>query len=82
LLDHGASLLNPGGRLSLVDFGQQERLPGAFRTLLFAWLAKFDVTPRADLPTAVEAAALRRNMAPYWQPKLRGYAWSVRIERI
>ena len=80
-LDHGASLLNPGGRLSLVDFGQQERLPEAFRALLFAWLAKFDVTPRADLPTAVEAAAIRRSLAPHWQPKLRGYAWSARIDR-
>ena len=80
-LDHGASLLNLGGRLSLVEFGQQARLPDAFRTLLFAWLAKFDVTPRADLPTAVEATANRRNLAPHWQPKLRGYAWSARIER-
>ena len=81
MLDHGASLLNPGGRLSLVDFGQQERLPGAFRAFLLAWLAKFDVTPRADLSTAVETTALRRRLAPHWQPKLRGYAWSARIER-
>jgi len=80
-LDHGASLLNPGGRLSLVDFGQQERLPETFRALLFAWLAKFDVTPRADLPTAVKAAADRWNLAPHWLPKLRGYAWSARLER-
>lgn len=79
-LDHGAGLINPGGRLSLLDFGQQERLPTAFRVLLFSWLVKFDVAPRADFPGAVEAAALRRNLSPHWQSKLRGYAWSAGLD--
>jgi hypothetical protein len=42
--------LAPGGRLHMVDFGQLERLPSPFRTLLFAWLRRFHVSPRADLP--------------------------------
>lgn len=80
-LDHGADLLNSGGRLSMVDFGQQERLPKPFRAMLFAWLAKFDVTPRADLRGMVETTAVRQNLAAQWKPKLRGYAWSASIER-
>ncbi len=80
-LDHGAGLLHPGGRLSMVDFGQQERLPSPFRAMLFAWLAKFDVTPRADLRGTAETTAARRNLSAHWKPKLRGYAWSASIER-
>jgi len=45
----GAAGLRPGGRIHVVDFGQQERLPGWFGRLLFAWLKSFHVTPRADL---------------------------------
>ena len=52
-LAHGASLLAPGGRLSLVDFGQQDGLPRRFRTLLFAWLRTFHVHPPTDLADAV-----------------------------
>lgn len=80
-LDHGAGMINPGGRLSIVDFGQQEGLPRTFRSLLFAWLGKFDVTPRADLPAALKAAATRRNLVVHWQPKLNGYAWSATLKR-
>lgn len=39
----------PGGSLQIVDFGDQARLPRAFRALLNRWLALFDVTPRPDL---------------------------------
>ncbi|MAC78349.1 MAG: SAM-dependent methyltransferase [Rhodobacteraceae bacterium] len=43
----------PGGRLLIVDFGDQVALPRAFRTLLRAWLAKFHVSPREDLQTVL-----------------------------
>lgn len=78
-IDHVAGLMAPGGRLLLVDFGQQERLPDAFRTLLFAWLAKFDVTPRAGLERALADAAAARGLDLEWSPKLRGYAWSAQL---
>ena len=51
--------LAPGGRLDVVDFGQQERLPRWFRGVLFAWLAKFDVAPRPDLLAAIDEIAPR-----------------------
>jgi S-adenosylmethionine-diacylgycerolhomoserine-N-methlytransferase len=80
-LDHAATLLSRGGRLALVDFGQQEHLPAGFRALLFTWLAKFDVTPRADLRRATETTAAHQGLAVHWQPRLRGYAWSAQLAR-
>jgi S-adenosylmethionine-diacylgycerolhomoserine-N-methlytransferase len=80
-LAHAARQLNPGGRLDLVDFGQQERLPTGFRALLFAWLAKFDVSPRAELRRTAETIAADEQLAALWQSKLRGYAWSAQLLR-
>ncbi len=77
----GADKLAPGGRLDVVDFGQQERLPGAFRSLLFAWLAKFDVAPRATLQPALIEAASETGGAARFKPLYRGYAWSGSISR-
>jgi S-adenosylmethionine-diacylgycerolhomoserine-N-methlytransferase len=50
-LDVALSLLASGGRLHVVDFGRQERLPTWFRRLLRRWLALFHVDP----PDALEA---------------------------
>jgi S-adenosylmethionine-diacylgycerolhomoserine-N-methlytransferase len=49
--------VKPGGRLHVVDFGQQERLPRAFKAGLNAWLNRFSVTPRSDLEAALSEAA-------------------------
>ena len=76
-----ATKLAPGGRLDIVDFGQQEGLPKAFRALLFAWLAKFDVAPRAALQPALIEIASEVGGMPRFAPLYRGYAWSGRIER-
>lgn len=66
-----------GGTLSLVDFGQQERLPGWFRQALRAWLAKFDVEPRADLFAVMESLGERVSSTPLY----RGYAWAAEFIR-
>ncbi len=50
-----------GGSLHVVDFGQQERLPTWFRRMLHAWLAKFHVTPRAELEAELASAASRHG---------------------
>ncbi len=78
-LREGAGKLAPGGRLDVVDFGQQEKLPGAFRTALFAWLAQFDVSPRAALPTALDSIAAAQGLTARFTPLYRGYAWSGRL---
>jgi len=79
----GAALkrLAPGGRLSIVDFGQQENLPGWFRALLFAWLDRFHVHPRAELSRAIGEAARARGMGWRVGPLYRGYAWYGVVER-
>ncbi len=51
----------PGGSLHIVDFGQQSKLPGWFKTMLVAWLKKFTVTPRAELEAELSAIARERN---------------------
>lgn len=78
-LREGASKLAPGGRLDVVDFGQQERLPGAFRALLFGWLAQFDVSPRAELAATLDRIAAANGLSPRFTPLYRGYAWSGRL---
>jgi S-adenosylmethionine-diacylgycerolhomoserine-N-methlytransferase len=69
------------GRLSLVDFGQQEALPNAWRRALFAWLAKFDVSPRATLFDDAAACAGEAAMHPEPRSLYRGYAWAVTLTR-
>ncbi|HCB76641.1 MAG TPA: SAM-dependent methyltransferase [Sphingomonas bacterium] len=73
--------LAPGGALHIVDFGQQERLPAAFHRALFAWLARFDVEPRTDLPRALEEAAAARGLSLGFTPLYRGYAWRAVLRR-
>ena len=78
-LREAAGKLAPNGRLTIVDFGQQEGLPRAFRTMLLAWLAKFDVSPRADLKKAIDSVAAAHGLSAAFLPLYRGYAWSGRL---
>jgi len=80
-LDQGARLLAPGGRLHVVDFGQQEGLPGWFRRMLQAWLTKFHVTPRADLFEACADVAARHGLRCEPVRSYRGYAWGAVLSR-
>jgi S-adenosylmethionine-diacylgycerolhomoserine-N-methlytransferase len=80
-LREGAGKLAPGGRLDIVDFGQQERLPSPFKALLFAWLAKFDVTPRAELKGAACGVAKETGLTASFASLRNGYAWSARLSR-
>lgn len=66
-----------GGTLSLVDFGQYEQLPRWFGHAMFAWLAKFDVEPRANLHDGLVATGLRTQFRSLY----RGYAWSATLSR-
>lgn len=56
-LRNAAAHLAEGGALHVVDFGDQAGLPRWFRSGLHGWLARFHVTPRADLGEAIAAAA-------------------------
>ncbi len=73
-LDQAARCVSPGGSLHIVDFGRQEGLPGWFRALLFAWLGRFHVTPRAALPIVLEDIAPRHGLTLDVRSLYGGYA--------
>ena len=62
------------GRLLIVDFGGQRRLPAWFKRMLFAWLAKFHVTPRFDLETVLAKLAGEKDGILAFQSLYRDYA--------
>ncbi len=64
----------PGGRLHIVDFGEQSGLPRWFRTALRAWLAKFSVEPRAELEAELERLAAETGARLEFQRPFRDYA--------
>ena len=74
VLEAALSRLKPGGRLHIVDFGGQERLPGIARALLLRWLAMFDVTPRDDLERVLSAMAGGCGASLTFERPFRGYA--------
>jgi S-adenosylmethionine-diacylgycerolhomoserine-N-methlytransferase len=76
---HGAAATEE--RMSLIDFGQQEALPHVWRRALFAWLAKFDVSPRASLFDDVSQAASEAGMSVKKNSLYRGYAWAATLTR-
>jgi S-adenosylmethionine-diacylgycerolhomoserine-N-methlytransferase len=80
-LGHGADLVAPGGRLSLVDFGQQDGLPGWFGHVLFIWLAKFHVHPPSNLGDAVVQIAADLGASFSVADLYRGYACYAEIRR-
>ncbi|WP_428671061.1 SAM-dependent methyltransferase [Roseibium sp.] len=70
----GAARLAEDGRIHVVDFGQQGRLPGWFRSVLFEWLKSFHVSPRADLEDELQGLARSIGAELRFKPLYRGYA--------
>ncbi|HTB02397.1 MAG TPA: class I SAM-dependent methyltransferase [Bradyrhizobium sp.] len=66
--------LAPGGRLHIVDFGNQERMPDLARAALLRWLALFDVTPRDDLACELSAMASGTGADLNFERPYLGYA--------
>ena len=52
-LQQAARLVAPGGSLHVVDFGSLEAMPAPLARGLRGWLARFHVSPRADLHEAL-----------------------------
>ncbi len=71
----------PGGRLMIVDFGQQAGLPGWFRAALRRWLAAFHVSPRAGLGEACRTLAAARGWQAHETALYRDYAVLVTVKR-
>lgn len=73
-LSAGASRLNTGGRILVVDFGQQSGLPAWFGKILLTWLKSFHVTPRADLREELELVAAKSACRLEFRSLYRGYS--------
>lgn len=73
-LVQAARSVAPGGRLEIVDFGQQDRLPALWRRALFGWLAQFHVAPRAELGPIIAGLARENGAAGHYRNLYRGYA--------
>ncbi len=74
--------LEPGGVLQIVDFGDQARLPQAFKTVLRRWLALFHVTPRDDLEPVLRACAAEAGARLEVTPLYRGYAVLATLTKV
>lgn len=63
-----------GGRLHIVDFGQQAGWPRWFKAALFGWLAQFTVYPRAELEQALARSAAEGGATLEFKRLYRGYS--------
>lgn len=72
-----AALAASDGSVHIVDFGQQEGLPGWFRNLLKGWLARFHVTPRETLASEIARQASAAGRSFRFAALYRGYAWLI-----
>ena len=68
-----SEILAENGELHIVDFGQCERLPGAFRHLLFTWLAHFSVMPRTHIEAELGKFARENGLELAFFRLYRGY---------
>ena len=73
--------LAPGGRLHIVDFGQQSGQPVWFKSLLFSWLGKFSVHPSAELEPVLREIAEAKGMRLSFERLYRGYADLATVTR-
>ncbi len=73
--------LEPGGSLHIVDFGQQQGLPGWFRAALRSWLAKFHVTPRDSLREVLELECRKLGATLSFQRLYRDYAVQAAVRK-
>lgn len=73
--------LRPGGRLHVVDFGDQAGLPAWFRRALTAWLARFGVRHRPEVESCLRGLAAAGQGRLEVVPVARGYALLLRFTR-
>lgn len=76
-----AKSLDDKGELHIVDFGQCEGLPAAFRRVLFAWLAHFSVEPRAGLEQELVKFAAKQGLELEISRLYRDYAVHAVLRR-
>ena len=80
-LDLAVRCVAPGGRLHVVDFGQQEHLPTGSAGFSSPGSDRFHVSPRAELEAIASALAEKHDASSRFEPLYRGYAWHVELTR-
>lgn len=73
-LGAAASLLEPGGSLYIVDFGDQKQLGAILRAPLNLWLGAFSVEPRLELASEIAEIARNGHLRFETDQIYRGYA--------
>lgn len=73
--------LSPTGRLYVVDFWDQNRLPDWIATLLQQWLALFDVCPRPAVPNTLAQLGQTARFDCELDGIARRYAYRIRLKR-
>ena len=76
-LEHGVAQLKPGGTIHVVDFGNQEGLPGWFKKMLGTWLDQFHVRFRPEVRAWFEAAERAGRGRMSYRSVMRGYAYRL-----
>lgn len=74
-VDHALALARPGGRVHIVDFGDQAGLPRWFRAVLYWWLGLFHVHYRPELVAYLRQVEDEGRASLRFTPLYRGYAF-------
>ena len=74
VLARALEAVGPGGRLHILDFGQQDAWQPWFKAVLFAWLRQFSVYPRAELEAELYNLAGDTRADLEFRRLYRGYA--------
>ena len=80
-IEHALRSLKPGGRVHIVDFGDQAGLPGWFRRMLFWWLDLFGVHVRPELIGYLRELKASGRAEVDIRPIFRGYAFRADLRR-
>ncbi|MBL8704631.1 MAG: class I SAM-dependent methyltransferase [Rhodospirillales bacterium] len=73
--------VRPGGAVEIVDFGDIGRLPAGLGRPLGAWLQKFEVTPRPEVPGMLRAFERAGRGRAELRDVLGDYAFLARFVR-
>lgn len=76
-VERAQALLRPGGTLAIVDFADQSGASALRRRALLAWLALFDVNPRAEIERELVMLAKRLDDGARHVSVGRGYAYRL-----
>ncbi|MCC6919969.1 MAG: class I SAM-dependent methyltransferase [Alphaproteobacteria bacterium] len=74
-VDHALTQLKPGGRLHVVDFGDQKAMPRWFKWVLGKWLHQFHVRFRPEVKAHFEALEQSGQGTLAYREVYRGYAY-------